>query len=338
MSFSRGSVKRKEILGSSSWLKRWEETQKNYMNKKRLVSSGIVLLTSLLMACPVFAGTWQKNGNNWYYQNNGVNATGWVQDHGSWYYMNSSGAMMTGWQQINGVWYYMNPSGDMATGWINDHGTWYYMNPSGAMVTGWVQSNGKWYYMGSSGAMLTNRYTPDGCYVNSLGEYEAKNSTGVNNRSASQYDDEDDYDDYDNEDAYDAYDDEDDEGEDDHDYSAWTEKVIKLVNKERAKHGCSALNEDSTLMEAAQQRAGEIADNFSHDGYQDVVEGCGYDWKTVGENVAAGQTSPDAVMDSWMHSSGHKANILNKKFEDIGVGVYFDGSKYYWVQDFGALN
>ena len=56
----------------------------------------------------------------------------------------------------------------------------------------------------------------------------------------------------------------------------------------------------------------------------------------IGENIAYGQNSPEDVMNSWMNSSGHRANILNAEFEEIGVGCYVKGSRKYWVQLFGT--
>ena len=56
----------------------------------------------------------------------------------------------------------------------------------------------------------------------------------------------------------------------------------------------------------------------------------------IGENIAYGQNSPEDVMNRWMNSSGHRANILNAEFEEIGVGCYVKGSRKYWVQLFGT--
>jgi uncharacterized protein YkwD len=66
----------------------------------------------------------------------------------------------------------------------------------------------------------------------------------------------------------------------------------------------------------------------------DRITRAGYDWRTYGENVAYGYPTPESVMAGWMSSPGHKANILNCAFKEIGVGMAKDG--YYWTQDFGA--
>jgi uncharacterized protein YkwD len=69
----------------------------------------------------------------------------------------------------------------------------------------------------------------------------------------------------------------------------------------------------------------------------DRMKRYGYNYRWAGENVAAGQSSPQDAMRSWMNSSGHRKNILNGKFRDIGVG-YARGGRYghYWTQTFGA--
>ena len=90
-------------------------------------------------------------------------------------------------------------------------------------------------------------------------------------------------------------------------------------------------------MGSADIRAKELVSLFSHsrpDGsdYTTVLPSGLNAW---GENVAMGQTSPEKVMESWMNSSGHRANILSSDFTLIGVGFYESGGEYYWVQNFG---
>jgi uncharacterized protein YkwD len=81
-------------------------------------------------------------------------------------------------------------------------------------------------------------------------------------------------------------------------------------------------------------------DHTSQDGRSpfDRMRGAGYKGGLMGENIAAGQPTPAAVMDAWMHSPGHRANILNCGYKVIGIGVFtLAGSPYriYWTQDFG---
>ncbi|MFJ9535738.1 sigma-70 family RNA polymerase sigma factor [Streptomyces sp. NPDC101225] len=120
-------------------------------------------------------------------------------------------------------------------------------------------------------------------------------------------------------------------------------QVVALVNQERAKAGCGALTEDPQLEEAAQGHSDDMAarDFFDHtnpDGADpgQRITAAGYRWSTYGENIAQGQQTPQAVMESWMNSPGHRANILNCSFKDIGVGVHRGSGGPWWTQDFGA--
>ncbi|MFE5483916.1 CAP domain-containing protein [Streptomyces sp. NPDC056527] len=120
------------------------------------------------------------------------------------------------------------------------------------------------------------------------------------------------------------------------------EEVVRLVNVERAAAGCKALTVDADLTQAAQDYTDDMAatGNFSHTGTdgsqpQDRIEAAGYTWSRSGENIAKGQADAAAVMDAWMHSPGHRANILNCGFTEIGVGVSTDGGPW-WTQDFGT--
>ncbi|GAB3140217.1 CAP domain-containing protein [Amycolatopsis stemonae] len=116
-------------------------------------------------------------------------------------------------------------------------------------------------------------------------------------------------------------------------------QVIDLVNDERAKAGCAPLSEEPHLTTAAQDYSDDMsAQNFfSHtslDGttFDQRIKNAGYS-KPGAENIAKGQTSAAQVMDAWMNSEGHRANILNCSLTKIGVGVTTKG--WYWVQDFG---
>ncbi|MEU0412348.1 CAP domain-containing protein [Streptomyces griseorubiginosus] len=122
-----------------------------------------------------------------------------------------------------------------------------------------------------------------------------------------------------------------------------TDQVLTLVNAERAKAGCSPLTENAKLTKAAQDHSQDMADhqNMSHTGSDgssmaDRLTRVGYAFRTAGENVAYGYSSPESVMDGWMNSPGHKANILNCAFKEIGIGLAQPG--FYWTQDFGATS
>ncbi len=121
----------------------------------------------------------------------------------------------------------------------------------------------------------------------------------------------------------------------------FVEQVVELVNKERAAYGLSALKVKNDLHKAANTRAHEITQVFSHnrpDGSScyTVLEEYGLNYGYRGENIAAGYRSPEEVVDGWMQSEGHRANILNPEFNYIGVGCVNADDIYglYWVQIF----
>ncbi|MFE2629720.1 CAP domain-containing protein, partial [Streptomyces sp. NPDC059374] len=120
-------------------------------------------------------------------------------------------------------------------------------------------------------------------------------------------------------------------------------QVVALVNKERATAGCGPLAEDSLLDKSAQRHSEDMAargffDHTNPDGADpgQRITAAGYRWSTYGENIAMGQQTPEAVMKSWMNSPGHRANILNCSFKDIGIGVHEGPSGPWWTQNFGA--
>lgn len=119
-------------------------------------------------------------------------------------------------------------------------------------------------------------------------------------------------------------------------------KVVELTNQQRAAAGCPALVTDDRLVDSARGHSADMAaqdyfDHKSEDGrsFVDRIKAAGYP-KPGAENIAAGQSTPEAVMDGWMKSPGHKANILNCGLKTIGVGVAKGGSyRVYWTQNFG---
>lgn len=122
-----------------------------------------------------------------------------------------------------------------------------------------------------------------------------------------------------------------------------TAQVVALVNEERGAAGCGPLKEDTQLTDAAQRHSEDMAarDYFEHtnpdgaDPGQRVTD-AGYRWSTYGENIARGQQTAASVMESWMNSPGHRANILNCAFKDIGIGIHKGPGGPWWTQDFGA--
>ncbi|MFD8542874.1 CAP domain-containing protein [Streptomyces sp. NPDC059649] len=117
--------------------------------------------------------------------------------------------------------------------------------------------------------------------------------------------------------------------------------ILKLVNSERSKAGCSPLKLNAKLTKAAQDHSKDMAAhrNMSHTGSDGSDPGqritrAGYNWSAYGENVAYGYSSPASVMKGWMASPGHKRNILDCSFKELGVGLAQPGD--YWTQDFGT--
>ncbi|MFJ6484978.1 CAP domain-containing protein [Streptomyces sp. NPDC091682] len=118
-------------------------------------------------------------------------------------------------------------------------------------------------------------------------------------------------------------------------------QVLALVNQERAAAGCQAVSLNAKLTKAAQDHSADMAahSNMSHTGSDGSDPGAritraGYTWSTYGENVAYGYSTPAKVMEGWMNSQGHRENILNCSFKEIGIGLAQPG--YYWTQDFGT--
>ncbi|MEV0474872.1 CAP domain-containing protein [Streptomyces prunicolor] len=117
--------------------------------------------------------------------------------------------------------------------------------------------------------------------------------------------------------------------------------VLKLVNEQRAIVGCSPVAANSALTELAENFSTQMATEnfFDHTDPSgatpwDRAEKLGIT-NLGGENIARGQADAAAVMDAWMNSPGHKANILNCDFKTLGVGVHFGTDGPWWTQDFG---
>ncbi|MEU1567000.1 CAP domain-containing protein [Streptomyces mirabilis] len=118
-------------------------------------------------------------------------------------------------------------------------------------------------------------------------------------------------------------------------------RIMELVNAQRSMAGCSPLTLNATLAKVAQVHSNDMAahQNMSHTGADgsspgDRITSADYNWSTYGENVAQGYATPQQVMAGWMSSAGHRANILNCAFKEIGVGLAQPNS--YWTQDFAT--
>ena len=120
---------------------------------------------------------------------------------------------------------------------------------------------------------------------------------------------------------------------------ALEQRVIDLTNAERQRHGCPPLANNDRLHAAALAHSVDMAEQryFSHtslDGssLRDRIDRQGYSWRMIAENIAMGYRTPESVVDGWMNSAGHRANILNCDLAEIGVGH----DRTYWTQNFGS--
>ncbi|MCD7809428.1 MAG: CAP domain-containing protein [Erysipelotrichaceae bacterium] len=117
-------------------------------------------------------------------------------------------------------------------------------------------------------------------------------------------------------------------------------EIVSLTNKQRTNNGLSSLTVSAKLTQAAQLRAKEIYQSFSHtrpngSSCSTVFDEYSYSYSACGENIIYGYNSASSAVTAWMNSSGHRANILNENFTEIGVGVYSVNGVYYCVQLFG---
>ena len=119
-------------------------------------------------------------------------------------------------------------------------------------------------------------------------------------------------------------------------------QVLNLVNEQRANYGLSALKYSTALEAVAYAHSKDMAQNnyFSHTNLSgqspfDRMRQAGISYRSAAENIAAGQRTPQEVVNAWMNSSGHRANILNSSVTEMGVGIYSGGSYgVYWTQLF----
>ncbi|MER8047733.1 CAP domain-containing protein [Streptomyces sp. NPDC094032] len=123
----------------------------------------------------------------------------------------------------------------------------------------------------------------------------------------------------------------------------YVDQVLNLANAERRKAGCDPLRSDAKLRTAAQRHADDMSDRdyYAHDSPEgrspgDRITAAGYTWSTWGENIFRGPHTPAEAVDGWMNSEGHRKNILNCAFQEVGVGVNLTGNGPWWVQDFAT--
>lgn len=122
----------------------------------------------------------------------------------------------------------------------------------------------------------------------------------------------------------------------------FADRVIELVNIERAKEGLKPLKKDDTLTGLSDIRAKETVTLFEHKRpngtkWSTILKENNVSYTNAGENIASGYSTPEDVVNAWMNSEGHRANIMSKTYEKIGVSCYIDNNskdKYYWAQLF----
>jgi len=120
--------------------------------------------------------------------------------------------------------------------------------------------------------------------------------------------------------------------------------VVAITNSVRGRAGCGAVTMSPRLSYAAWQHSREMAGRgyFSHESPGGTspgsrVNSAGYRWTTYGENIAWGQQDARQVMNDWMNSPSHRANILNCRFHNVGVAVAYNARGVpYWTQDFAS--
>ena len=120
---------------------------------------------------------------------------------------------------------------------------------------------------------------------------------------------------------------------------SYEQEVIRLVNEIRVQNGLKALTHNWELSRVARYKSQDMKDKgyFSHTSptygspFQ-MMKSFGITYRSAGENIARGQRTPQEVVNAWMNSSGHRANILNSSFTEIGVGYVASGN--YWTQMF----
>lgn len=291
------------------------------MRKTRSKLIGILFACLIAGSFNAFAG-WQHNPNGtWSFLNDQGQpiANNWLNDSGAIYFIDQNGIMKTGWVNVGQKWYFMGKDGAMKTGWIRDGNDWYYIHPSGIMAADEaITSNGKIYYLDGSGRMAHDTeingvtYGTDGAAI-----LEVTDNSGNNA-------------------YYDAY-----SAAADELHDEFVQQVLEYTNKYRKKNGRSALKLSKDLCEYADIRAAELVEYYSHtrpDGSEcfTVYDEDKYKYGYKGENIAAGQLTPEEVTTDWYNSPGHRKNILNKHHKELGVGICYANGMFHWVQLFAG--
>ena len=253
-----------------------------------------------------YTGWKTVNGKDYWYENGvkqGTTGRGkeiYDPDSDAWYWLDAN---QGGAKAVSKDVYQESEAGDWAEN-ADGTGKWVRYDANGHMVKGWdTNDDGTYYFDQVYGTMAKGIVTIDGNL------YLFDVDTGVMQASITASEE------------------------------AMADRVIELVNQERTSRGLQPLLKHDGLMVAAAARAKELSQRFSHtrpDGSEcfTILWHLGIDYAYAGENIAMGQRTPEIVMNDWMNSSGHRANILSENFDYIGVGYTMVDGHPYWVQLF----
>lgn len=241
-----------------------------------------------------------------------AHANTWKMDaNNNWHFYDRAGTELKGMRvRINNKWYYFDSNGVMTKGWFLERsGKWYFYDANGVALMGWHNIDGKDYYFrpDNEGSLFTNGVTPDGYVVDRYGAWTGERATYSQKAT---------------------------------DHDSTVNAVLALVNQYRAENGLAPLTLNESLSQISEVRSREIEVSFSHTRpsgtIDDLFAQYGYNWGFRAENIAVGQTSAEDVMTAWMHSEGHKRNILSKDATEIGIGYYVNNNRPYWTQTFAT--
>lgn len=304
--------------------------------RKKMMAAAATMVMSVAMAMVSLAAVgYVKEGEGWkYYSFDGsvtdMPNTGWTQDQSGWKFVSEGdpldytlipidnklylfydGYMKTGW--FYGGYDSINPTTGEWKTFQPGQQEWYYFLPDGSGATGWQLIEGKWYYFKEDSIMLRGDWTPDGFFVNfEDGSYDPEIEKEVNASNAFW------------------------EAENAKTQEERVQEVIDLTNEEREKRGLAPLVRNESLMEAAAVRAEELAEKFSHirpngTSCSSLLSEYGISNRSGAENITQMGNAAGAVY-AWMKSTGHKKNILNSEYTEIGVG--YNEETNSWVQIF----
>lgn len=307
--------------------------------RKKMMAAAATMVMSVAMAMVSLASIeYVSNGNGgWkFYFNDGscVDSpnTGWSQEENGWKFYDEGTPLDYTLTAIDGK-LYLFYDGYMKTGWFyGGYGSfnpvtgeqksfsvgqqeWYYFLPDGSGATGWQQIENVWYYFGPDSIMYVSKTTPDGYFVDENGACTAEGQ-----EFAREFDE-----------LVAKWD-----AEDAKTTEEKVQELIDLTNDEREKKGLAPLERNESLMEVAAVRAEELAEQFSHTrpngtSCSSLLSEYGIPNRSGAENIVQVRNAAGAV-NSWMKSSGHRKNMLNPNFTEIGVGYSKETNS--WVQIF----